>query len=47
MEYDLVPFVLEKVEVLFLGRLSAMADNSQQVLPKVRNDCLVLSKMVS
>ena len=47
MEYDLVPFVLEKVEVLFLGRLSAMADNSQQVLPKVRNDCMVLSKMVS
>ena len=47
MEYDLVPFVLEKVEVLFSGRLSPMVDNSLQVLPKVRNECIVLSKMAS
>ena len=34
MEYNLVPFVLEKVEVSLSGRLSPMVDNSQQVLPK-------------
>ena len=47
MEYDLVPSVLEKVEFLLSGRLSPMVDNLQQVLPKVRNDGIVLSKMVS